>query len=1008
MNKLNIKRLSFSSILILLIVIATGCIGNGKLKFNEDNAYKHIKELSSDEYQGRLPGTEGHRKASQYIANEFKRLDLTPIGKGYFQEFEDYSPILNDQPTFQVVDDKGNVIDEYSIRDDYTELPVNNTSGGVIEGQPRIINTVEDIEEGNKVILSSKNFNANKDIESLKNLGVQLVISPSSGSSNQEFIKTIITEGDTKDNKETTLIRLLVKSDVYKELVDYTEQGYKIKLDMDLKVNKIAMKNVIGYIPAKDEETEEALIITAHYDHVGYDYEDKIFNGALDNASGVGVLLEVARSIKESGISPNRNIVFVAFDGEESGLKGSNYYIRSRPFDLIGSKVINLDMLGSSKEVDLHIDYLPNSQASKDLVDEVKDIVGKVGESLKINPSVSSDHATFGEKDVPAITLNHPSMENIHRYSDEINNIDKDRLKEPGQLVLSLVNHYGIKATDSINKSTSETQDRTLLFIIVAIILIIIIFLLLLKYRKKKGKPILTIILLIFIMCVILVYNASYEYNDYGITRMVNTDKYKGEPWKSNKGIAEVSNIYDSDFSVNLQAIVDDDKGIAKLKIDQQGKLNNKEYLNLDDIFIEDIKLLNNEVYYIDDNNLIKINEENEEEVVQNNIIGFDIVQNVEQSYIIAFDNENIYLINEEIVDKKNVDGIKGLKAKIDKDGRVHMILEKGDSSRELIYLFSNSKRELEETTFITKIENDKKFDFGIDVGKGYVFIYDNTNIEYGTFNLGARSSNIKSFKELELIGNGGIKVGEDVDIDINKGENKEGQLILVAKGKDKYDMSYIFLRNLFNGKVINKEIIYKQENININKLQMTDKNNYNYVLWMEGEDGEYTLKASSSDSKFGNEEKKLNLFIRIGNIIQNIVMIPVFFVSRIYWLLPGLLILGIYKLFKKDNDRYIWIVISIGLVINILTEIMTLKGNYVFGFSIEYLVVPLFILILTLIITVFYRKETNNKSLTKYFIIFTLINMILLSTLYAPYSLEGGLERLKGTEFFGNDIDFE
>ncbi|WP_160196913.1 M28 family metallopeptidase [Senegalia massiliensis] len=994
MDRKNRKKLILIFILIYLIVTLMGCSNTNNLKFNEDNAYNHIKELSSDEYEGRLPGAEGHRKASEYIANEFREMGLAPIHKRneYFQEFQDYSPILEEESTFQVIDKNGNIAHEYSIRDDYTELPVNNTVGGLIEGNATIVKSLDEIEENSKIILSSKTFYNHIDIEKLKSLGVNLVISPSKDNSEKKFLKTVITDGKTDDTEESQLIRILVKSDVFSELVKYTKEGYTIKFNMDLNVKKVDMRNVIGYIPAKDKETEEALIITAHYDHVGYDADGKVFNGALDNASGIGMLLEIARSIKESNISPKKNIVFVAFDGEESGLKGSTYYTRSRPFDLIGSKIINLDMIGSKENLDLYIDYFPNSQTSKDLAKEIKD---KWGEDLKLNPSASSDHAVFGEKDIPSITLNHPSMELIHTYSDDIDNIDKERLKQPGELVLWITDYYGVKAKDLINRSISDTQNKNIYILIVSLFFIIFVFLLLLKYRKKKGKPILTIILLIVIMILILFYNTFYEYEQYGVTRMINTDKYKGKPWKDTENITKAQGIYDSDFYENINIVINDNKNIANLTINKKGELSDREELNLDNISSEDIKILDNKVYFINKNTLSKINDRNEVEKIKDNIIGFDVLRKGKTPYIIASDGKRLYLINEGSVREKVVSGIESIKAKEDRNKNIHILLEREqDSNTELLYLYSNSNEEIGEIKSIGKIDKKNDIQFGIDIGKGYIFTNDKKTIKYGTFNLGSRSSTIGSFKELELTGNSGIKVDKDINLTINKDMDKDGEISLVAKGKDKNNVSYIFLRNLYNGRVTEEKLIYKKDKVNIKDLQILDSSNYSYVFWMEGKGNNYTLKSSSSDSQFGNDEKKVDFFIKLGNIIQNIIMMPVFLVSRMYLVLPGLIVLGIYRLLRKENSKYLKVVVFSSLIINILFEIISMRENYVFGYSMEYIIVPIIIAICALIITFSYLKETNNKALLKTFVIFTIINMILLSTLYAPYSLEWGVER--------------
>lgn len=107
--------------------------------------------------------------------------------------------------------------------------------------------------------------------------------------------------------------------------------------------------NVIGVLPGSDPVLKnEYVILSAHLDHVGKDplrSGDNIYNGAMDNASGVATMLETARAFAESKQRPKRSILFVALAGEESGLLGSNYLAR-HPVVGTGKIVadVNLDM----------------------------------------------------------------------------------------------------------------------------------------------------------------------------------------------------------------------------------------------------------------------------------------------------------------------------------------------------------------------------------------------------------------------------------------------------------------------------------------------------------------------------------------------------------------------------------------------------------------------------------------------------------------------------------------
>src|SRR5690606_29067513 len=115
-------------------------------------------------------------------------------------------------------------------------------------------------------------------------------------------------------------------------------------------------QNVIGYIPGS-EAPEETVIYLAHWDHLGKHEgeDDTIYNGAVDNATGVAGIIEIAERFKAA--PPKRSVVFLAVTLEESGLLGSKYYVAQPAFPLdktVG--VVNLDAMsvgGRSHDVDV-------------------------------------------------------------------------------------------------------------------------------------------------------------------------------------------------------------------------------------------------------------------------------------------------------------------------------------------------------------------------------------------------------------------------------------------------------------------------------------------------------------------------------------------------------------------------------------------------------------------------------------------------------------------------------
>ena len=139
------------------------------------------------------------------------------------------------------------------------------------------------------------------------------------------------------------------------------KMGARLKAHMVSKIRNFESNNVLAVLPGSDRKVaEEAVMYTAHYDHFGIRPEmpgDNIFNGAQDNATGCGILLELARAFGASAAKPRRSILFAAVTAEEQGLLGSEYLGKHPPF---AAGKISLDLnfddvkpLGAPEEVEV-------------------------------------------------------------------------------------------------------------------------------------------------------------------------------------------------------------------------------------------------------------------------------------------------------------------------------------------------------------------------------------------------------------------------------------------------------------------------------------------------------------------------------------------------------------------------------------------------------------------------------------------------------------------------------
>lgn len=185
--------------------------------------------------------------------------------------------------------------------------------------------------------------------------------------------------------------------------------GLKIDAQVHNTIRRFNSPNVIALLPG-GKLKHQYVMYTAHWDHLGRDPSragDGIFNGAVDNASGVAGLLMLAQSFKRTLPQPDRSIVFLALTGTESGLLGSAYYVDNPIFPLRDTAgVINLDALHvGGRTRDISVFGYGNSQM-EDYVREAALLQGRV---VHADPTPErgsyyrSDQFTFARAGVPAL-----------------------------------------------------------------------------------------------------------------------------------------------------------------------------------------------------------------------------------------------------------------------------------------------------------------------------------------------------------------------------------------------------------------------------------------------------------------------------------------------------------------------------------------------------------------------------------------------------------------------------
>lgn len=463
-------KISLSNILATLLILLIFSCQNQEEKnyqFRVDDIESHIITLSSDDFMGRMPFTQGEDLTVDYLLNQFKDLGLEPGNKdSFFQEVPMVSILTTPSSTMTITSDNEKVIldglKDYVIWTQRTEPEVN-------------FEDVEMVFSGFGIVAPEYGWNDYKNLDVKGKIVVVLVNDPGFGTEDQTFFKgntmtyygrwtykyeEAIRQGalgclivhntipagygfnvvqnswnasklylDDRGNDQYKLvfegwIALPIANKLF-EMAGLNEREMLAKsrkrdfegLNMNLKASSSMnvtakydkSKNVIAKITGKTTP-EEVIIYTAHWDHLGFgkpdENGDSLYNGALDNASGTAALLAMAKAFK-SDPQPDRTLVFLAVTAEEQGLWGSAYYA-ANPIFAVDKTVANINMdginpYGRMKDVSLI------GMGQSEMEDILNEELEKLGRYAAPEPSPSagyyfrSDHFNFAKIGIPAL-----------------------------------------------------------------------------------------------------------------------------------------------------------------------------------------------------------------------------------------------------------------------------------------------------------------------------------------------------------------------------------------------------------------------------------------------------------------------------------------------------------------------------------------------------------------------------------------------------------------------------
>ncbi|QBN18710.1 M28 family metallopeptidase [Flavobacterium nackdongense] len=221
-----------------------------------------------------------------------------------------------------------------------------------------------------------------------------------------------------------------------------------------------AANNVIGMLPGKSKP-DEYVIFSAHYDHLGMkkNGEDKVFNGANDDASGTTAVIALAKYLKELNQN-ERTIIFVAFTGEEVGGFGSKYFSENMDAKKVVA-MFNIEMIGTDSKWGKNSAYITGFEKSDFgtiLQQNLK------GSNFNFYPDpypkqqlfYRSDNARLAALGVPAHTISTSKMDsepNYHKLSDEVSSLDLANMTE-------IIKSIAISAQSIINGQDTPSRIK--------------------------------------------------------------------------------------------------------------------------------------------------------------------------------------------------------------------------------------------------------------------------------------------------------------------------------------------------------------------------------------------------------------------------------------------------------------------------------------------------------------------------------------------------------------------
>ena len=415
----------------------------------------HVRYLADDLLEGRAVATRGERCAGDYIAARFRALGLEPAGddRGFFQAWMVRTGSeAGDGNSFRVA---GTAAAGFELGTDWTPY---GFSASTEVGAPLVVvpvGTEGQLDGAAHGALASRALviegaaphphappaDAHRVAASAAGMGAAALI-------------VLLPESDelpplAHERRAALAIPVIaVVGAAAADIRAAAGNGSRVTLTIAVNPVRREARNVAAILPGSDSRRGQALVIGAHYDHLGLGGDGslspnavgEVHNGADDNASGTAVLLEAARALA-AGPPLAQDILFIAFTGEERGLWGSARYVESPLLPLDGTvAMLNMDMVGRVQNDLLTVFGTGTAEEWTDVLERANARIGSPLD-LRFNSDGfgASDHSSFYARGIPVLHFFSNTHPEYHRVEDDWELIDAGGMSRVTELVTAVV-----------------------------------------------------------------------------------------------------------------------------------------------------------------------------------------------------------------------------------------------------------------------------------------------------------------------------------------------------------------------------------------------------------------------------------------------------------------------------------------------------------------------------------------------------------------------------------------